>query len=186
MNPLENRQLYTFGHITPENWLCPCCNTANIHPDLLEAVWQFWRETGNQWKMTSVYRCPKHNAAVGGVNDSYHTIGMAADFRPTKRTAPELAVMAFTTIGWAEHGLLLEPEKGIIHFDLRPQPAALVQTKQGWAPLWPWIREHYPHLPCPQHQTQSALRLAAPSEPALPSLPDSPSEPPQQPPQPPA
>jgi hypothetical protein len=78
--------------------------------------------------------------------------------------------------------LLLEPEKGIIHFDLRPHPAALVRTPQGWSDLWPWIRKHYPHLPCPQYQPQTAVRIAAPCEPSPPSLPEQPAAPPQPPP----
>jgi len=178
MNPLLNQSLFTFGPFTPQNWLCPCCKQAVITPELLRCVWHVWHNAGSTFRITSAYRCPAHNAAVGGAPHSYHTFGQAVDLKPIAMSPAELAIIAYTSVEWSRHGVLLEPEKGIIHLDLRPTPAALVQTKNGWAPLWPWIRQRYPHLPCPEHQAQTATRLAAPSEPSPLSSPDSPVAPP--------
>jgi len=154
MKPLDKRQLFTFGPILPEHWLCPCCDAGDINLDLLNDVWELWRQIGSHWKITSAFRCEKHNKAVGGMPNSYHLTGMAVDIQPILHTPAQLAVMAYATPHWAHHGLLLYPARGIIHYDLRPQPAALVDTPTGWLPLWPWIRERYPHLPTPNYPHQ--------------------------------
>ena len=37
-------------------------------------------------RVTSGYRCPEHNRAVGGVENSQHTLGRAADIRASAHT----------------------------------------------------------------------------------------------------
>ncbi len=44
--------------------------------------------------LTCAYRCPVHNAAVGGVPNSYHTQGMAADIYVEGMGVEELAHIA--------------------------------------------------------------------------------------------
>lgn len=41
--------------------------------------------------VSSGYRCPKLNREVGGVDDSYHLLGLAADIKASGLTARELA-----------------------------------------------------------------------------------------------
>ena len=41
---------------------------------------------GEPIKITSGYRCPRLNKAVGGVATSAHIVGFAADIKPTKST----------------------------------------------------------------------------------------------------
>lgn len=45
-------------------------------------------------EINSAYRCPEHNAAVGGVPDSQHVLGCAADIDATLRGVDELAIQA--------------------------------------------------------------------------------------------
>lgn len=40
--------------------------------------------------VTSGYRSPEHNAKVGGVKNSYHTLGLAADIRPLNENRSDL------------------------------------------------------------------------------------------------
>ena len=40
---------------------------------------------GQKLRISSGYRCPKHNAAVGGAKKSYHMRGMAADILVSSR-----------------------------------------------------------------------------------------------------
>lgn len=58
---------------------CGCTETA--HDAQLSAYLQQIRERfGKPLMITSGYRCPKHNASVGGTPNSRHTKGQAADF----------------------------------------------------------------------------------------------------------
>lgn len=49
---------------------------------LIELCNEIRSEFGKPVIVTSGYRSPSHNAKVGGVPNSYHTKGMAADLRP--------------------------------------------------------------------------------------------------------
>lgn len=59
---------------------CPCCGSNLMDSDFLNTVDDFRAELGFALKISSGYRCPKHNAAVGGVPNSMHLKGRAVDF----------------------------------------------------------------------------------------------------------
>ena len=70
-----------------EEFRCKCCGQVafpeNIEA-LVENVLDPAREKlGAPIVVNSGYRCPKHNAAVGGVTNSQHMKGEAADIRCT-------------------------------------------------------------------------------------------------------
>lgn len=73
-----------------EEFRCKCCGStgspqavANIEA-LVENVLDPAREKlGEPIVVNSGYRCPKHNLAVGGVTNSQHMKGEAADIRCT-------------------------------------------------------------------------------------------------------
>lgn len=56
---------------------CPCCQRVMLHPTLLEKIEQL--TSIYKIKITSGYRCEKHNNEVGGVKNSKHLKGMACD-----------------------------------------------------------------------------------------------------------
>lgn len=60
---------------------CPCCHTVLLNP-LLVAKLQMLRDGVKQAIIiNSGYRCAEHNKKVGGVLNSLHRIGQAADVR---------------------------------------------------------------------------------------------------------
>lgn len=61
-----------------KNFECPCCNKVMLHPTLLEKIEKLVA-SGVKIKITSGYRCEKHNKEVGGVPNSKHMKGMACD-----------------------------------------------------------------------------------------------------------
>lgn len=67
-------------HFNASEFVCPCCGTGTVKPRLIELLEQLRAELGNNpIHVNSGYRCPKHNAEVGGVANSQHVFGNAAD-----------------------------------------------------------------------------------------------------------
>lgn len=55
------------------------CGYDRIDPRVVEMCQVIRDALGAPLKINSACRCEKHNKAVGGVDDSYHTKGLAAD-----------------------------------------------------------------------------------------------------------
>lgn len=71
--------------------------------------------------ISSGFRCPRHNASpnVGGVPDSYHTLGHAADIFADGMSATQVyfvARAACTDIGYGH--AILYVDRGIVHVDI--------------------------------------------------------------------
>jgi len=90
---------------------------------------QFLRDyTGRPITINSAYRCPDHNAKVGGSKTSQHLLGKAADItiqslKPAEvyRIIEDLIDMGHMLQG----GLGLYEKKGFVHYDIR-------KTKARW------------------------------------------------------
>ena len=72
-------------YFTPRECKCKCgkyCDGFPVQPDrmLLEVADDVRDHFGAAMIPTSVVRCEKHNAAVGGVSGSRHKLGKAMDF----------------------------------------------------------------------------------------------------------
>jgi uncharacterized protein YcbK (DUF882 family) len=69
--------------------------------------------------INSGYRCKEENQRVGGVPDSYHLLGMAADIQVKDILLSDLLIYAqgieFNGIGFYEN-------KNFLHLDIRPGP----------------------------------------------------------------
>lgn len=55
---------------------------------------QFRAEAGAPVQVDDAYRCPVHNAQVGGVKDSQHGLGNAADVKIAGMTGAQLEAIA--------------------------------------------------------------------------------------------
>lgn len=71
------------NNFTLEEFACPCCNGLpkvteqfRLFIDMLQNTRDIY---GANMRITSGYRCARHNKAVGGVSDSSHLKGIAAD-----------------------------------------------------------------------------------------------------------
>ena len=60
---------------------CPCCHTVLLNPLLVTKLQKLRDEWGLPLIITSGYRCELHNREVGGVKQSLHKVGQAADVR---------------------------------------------------------------------------------------------------------
>ena len=72
--------------------------------------------------INSGYRCPKHNADVGGVKNSYHLKGIAADLKPHGVTPKELheAIEGLVSAGQIPAGGM-GLYNSFVHYDIRYQ-----------------------------------------------------------------
>ena len=69
-------------HFSHREFVCKCCGEGGAHPDLIVKLEELRTALGNKpIKITSGYRCRKHNKEVGGEDESYHLFGMAADIK---------------------------------------------------------------------------------------------------------
>jgi uncharacterized protein YcbK (DUF882 family) len=77
-------------------------------------------EIGKPIKINSAYRSPEHNKAVGGVKNSMHVKGKAADIVVTGLTPTQLAAIIFMLI---EQKKIKQGGVGIypnfVHYDIR-------------------------------------------------------------------
>ena len=74
--------------------------------------------------MNCGYRCPEHNAAIGGEPGSQHTLGKAADVTLYSAAGAPLTVMqmylcAMKVPVFAAGGVGVYPEQRFIHVDVR-------------------------------------------------------------------
>lgn len=101
---------------------CGLCGT-NFSPSVkrqlgrLAVALQALRDKAGPIRITSGYRCPRHNTAVGGVKDSQHVLGMAADIVSRTLTPEKLAELAATIPALAQGGIGIYPSW--VHVDVR-------------------------------------------------------------------
>lgn len=70
---------------------CPCCGENKTKDELIIALQELRDYLGYPIIITSGYRCKKHNAKVGGVSNSQHMQGIAADIVVDGLTTSELS-----------------------------------------------------------------------------------------------
>lgn len=96
---------------------CKHCGAVKIDPELVRRLQSLRNEVGKAVIVTSGYRCPAHNANVGGAKDSQHLYGKAADIIVTGLTVPQLAAAAEKFFGDGGIGTYT----GFIHVDTGPK-----------------------------------------------------------------
>jgi uncharacterized protein YcbK (DUF882 family) len=88
-----------------------------LHPKLLAKLEKLRKMLERPVYINSGYRCSKYNQKIGGVPNSYHCIGLAADIRVKDINIIELLEICenidFNGIGFYE-------KKNFLHLDVRP------------------------------------------------------------------
>lgn len=69
--------------------------------------------------ITSGYRSPEYNAAVGGAPQSFHRLGMAADIQAARHTPAEVYAKADELFPVSGLGLYSRSGGGWVHIDCR-------------------------------------------------------------------
>ena len=80
-------------HFNREEFACICgkCESIAVDHELIEVLEKLRVHCDQPIKVTSSYRCAKHNKAVGGATKSKHRLGIAADIQVKNYPAPDIA-----------------------------------------------------------------------------------------------
>ena len=115
LNSVNN--LRVAKHFKLSEFACPCCNLVMLHPKLLSKLVELRNIIERPLYITSGYRCSKYNIQIGGIRNSYHCIGLAADIKVKDINLIELLEICenidFNGIGFYE-------KKNFLHLDVRP------------------------------------------------------------------
>ncbi len=110
---------------------CGCDMPLEVYENIIKLAsqLQFLRDyTGRPITINSAYRCPEHNAKVGGSKTSQHLLGKAADITIQSLKPAEVYALIEELIDMGhllQGGLGLYEEKGFVHYDIR-------KTKARW------------------------------------------------------
>ena len=98
---------------------CRCCDRTEINQRLVDALQELRDLAGLPVRVTSGYRCPEHNRAIGGATRSQHLLGTAADISVRGMTSAEMYRLAEDVEAFSNGGIGVYPDKGFIHVDVR-------------------------------------------------------------------
>mgnify|MGYP002774064066 FL=1 len=117
---------------------CPCgCTAQMIDPELVQKMQALRDKLGKKVKVTSGYRCVKHNASkdVGGSKQSRHLYGIAADWRIDNRSVNPVALgILAQKAGFGGIGIYWHSKAAIVHTDTRGGKSTWLCTSPGVYP----------------------------------------------------
>lgn len=99
-----------------EEFICRCgCGGVVVDARLILALEEIRSRVGGPVYISSGFRCRRHNQIIGGVPDSFHTQGLAADI-----TCPQMSVLeqAARLSTWVK-GMGVNRAKNFVHIDVR-------------------------------------------------------------------
>lgn len=119
--------MVTLHYFKQEEFACKCgkCGKgfADMDETLLLKLDEARKNAGIAFNITSAFRCPAHNKAVGGVADSAHTTGKAVDISTPDNGARFKIMKALLDVGFQRIGINLD--KNFLHCDVdlnKPNP----------------------------------------------------------------
>jgi hypothetical protein len=81
MTPARAEEIRLSEHFTQSEFSCKCCGKVKVNIQLIISLEKLREKVGVPIIITSGYRCPLHNKAVGGAKHSQHQFGNAVDIK---------------------------------------------------------------------------------------------------------
>ncbi len=109
-------------HFSRREFACKgrkCCgHSAPVDATLVLGLQALRDMVGAPLRISSGFRCNRHNKAIGGAKKSYHTVGMAADvMAPVGWRPEELALVAAEIPAFGQGGIGVYDT--YVHLDVR-------------------------------------------------------------------
>lgn len=109
-------------HFSDSELECRCCGqmvSTGMAQSLLDLIDDIREAIGGPVSLSCAYRCPSHNADVGGLPDSQHLLGCAADILvPSNMTVEQVAQIA-ESLRADGVGRYFSPADNFVHVDTR-------------------------------------------------------------------
>lgn len=103
-------------NFSPQELACRGTGLLMLDMDAMDKLQALRTRLGRPIIITSAYRSPQHNAAVGGARNSFHMRGQAFDVRMENHD-PTAFIAAAEAVGFT--GIGTYPRSGFIHVDNR-------------------------------------------------------------------
>lgn len=103
------------AHFKPDEFRCPHCGEVKLERSLCDHLEALRSLIRRPLPIVSGYRCPTHNARVGGAPRSQHLLGRAADIPPGLVSERQARQVGFTGIG-------INAARWVVHVDVRAGP----------------------------------------------------------------
>ena len=144
----KSGDLHLSPHFTVREFACHDGSDTVLIDDRLVTLLENIRDKfGKPVRINSAYRTAKYNAKIGGVSNSYHVKGMAADIVaqgvPPKRIAQYAETLDCGGIGWYEG-------KKFVHIDTR-------KKRVCWKDSGSNVRKSFSE--CPYAEPSKAMKL---------------------------
>jgi uncharacterized protein YcbK (DUF882 family) len=143
------------AHFSKAEFACRCCGEVMIDPRLIDALEQLRRLAGKPIVIHDGYRCPTHNQEVGGVTDSEHTRGMAADVAVSGLTLQQAYELALQVPEFLRGGIGVY-DGGFLHVDVREHSARWARVRGQYVGIQHLVSEPATLLAKTQASTETA------------------------------
>jgi hypothetical protein len=128
------------AHFSRQELACPCCGRLQLEGRLLTALEKLRSLAKGPVLIHDGYRCPKHNREVGGVPESEHTRGCAADIALPGTALQRMYELALEVPKFRDGGIGVYGG-GFLHVDVRPRQLGCAGDMSGFStsfenPVW--------------------------------------------------
>ena len=113
-------------HFTTDEFVCKCgCGQVKVDSELILKIERIREKLGRPIKITSAYRCPEHNKAIGGKPNSAHLKSYALDIAVSNSRERFEIITAALEEGFNRIGVA----KSFVHIDIDPdKPQNVIWT----------------------------------------------------------
>ena len=134
--------IWTWPSFSPREMACKGTGKLVVDDDAMSKLQALRDMLGKPLIITSAYRSPEHNRAVGGAKASKHMEAIAFDVRMDNHD-PHAFEVAARAVGFTGFGYY--PKSGFMHIDTGPE--------RSWGTPWPKTKTDWPVEPPRQPET---------------------------------